>query len=617
MSAIDNLVQQKTASTGSGPLLLATLSGCRRFADAFGTGEDAAFFYFIRHAAAMEWEVGTGHMADSQTLVRGSVIASSQGGAKVSFSVGEKYIINDIPASRQMVLPEAPDAGDTLVYDGAAWQAAKPAISSISGLAAALAAKAPAAHGHAPEDISGLTAALAAKAALTHAHAPADIAGLEGLLSDKAAASHNHTPEEIDGLSAALTAKADSAHSHSAADITDLAAMLADTPPAAHGHAAEDIDGLSAALAGKAATSHTHTIGDIEGLGAALDSRAAAVHSHSTGDISGLDAALAAKVPAARSIATTGSLTGGGDLSANRSLSLSGDETSPGSAKYYGTNAGGVKGFHSLPAIPDMPETPDAAGIDFDDTNRVLVTGTNVAAALAAADGAMLRAGFHPRHSAMWNHFNGGEAGGFIAAASGTSANASTPEGDYTVNTDAIGVCRLTTGTTASGAALRGLGTAAMMLHTPGKKLRLLSRIRLANLTAAGSQEIRVWGGVSIGTAATTAPATAIGFYWYYDKDNPNWVLRRRNTSSVSDIDTGIAVAVGVWYDMELTVTGAAADADVSAALSINGTPCAVHTQLIGMMLYNPVSAAIQKVVGTTARLLYLDYEALFVERSA
>ena len=40
----------------------------------------------------------------------------------------------------------------------------------------------------------------------------------------------------------------------------------------------------------------------------------------------------------------------------------------------------------------------------------------------------------------------------------------------------------------------------------PGKKLRLLSRIRLANLTAAGSQEIRVWGGVSIGTAATTAP---------------------------------------------------------------------------------------------------------------
>lgn len=617
MSAIDNLVQQKTLSSGSGPLLLAALSGCRRFADAFGTGEDAAFFYFIRHAAAMEWEVGTGHMADSQTLVRGSVIASSHGGAKVSFSAGEKYIINDIPASRQLVLPEAADAGDTLVYDGTAWQAAKPAMGNISGLVAALAAKAAVTHSHSTEDVSGLTGALAAKAALAHGHAPADITGLEALLAAKAAAGHSHAVDDIDGFDAALAAKADSAHSHSAADITDLAALLGDTPPAAHAHAAEDIDGLAAALAGKAAASHGHVIADIDGLGSALDSRAAAAHGHSTSDIDGLDAALAAKAPAARSIATTGSLTGGGDLSANRSLSLSGDETSPGNGKYYGTDAGGVKGFHPLPTVPDIPETPDAADIDFDDSSRVLVTGATVAAALAAADGALLRAGFHPRHSAMWNHFNGGEAGGFIAAASGTSANAATLEGDYTVNTGAIGVCRLTTGTTASGAALRGLGTAAMMLHTPGKKLRLLSRIRLANLTAAGSQEIRVWGGVSIGTAATTAPATAIGFYWYYDKDNPNWVLRRRNTSSVSDIDTGIAVAAGVWYDMELTVTGAATDADVTAELSINGTPCAVHTQLIGMMLYNPISAAIQKVTGTTARLLYLDYEALFVERSA
>ena len=616
MSAIDNLVQQKTLSSGSGPLLLAALSGCRRFADAFGSGEDATFFYFIRHAAAMEWEVGTGHMADSQTLVRESVIASSHGGAKVSFSAGEKYIINDIPASRQLVLPEAPDAGDMLIYDGAAWQAAKPAMGNISGLAAALAAKAPAVHSHEPEDISGLTAALAAKAALAHGHAPADITGLEALLAAKAAAGHSHAADDIDGFDTALAAKADSAHSHSAADITDLAALLGDIPPAAHAHAAEDIDGLAAALAGKAAASHGHAIADIDGLGSALDSRAAAAHGHSTGDISGLDAALAAKAPAARSIATTGSLTGGGDLSANRSLSLSGDETSPGNGKYYGTNAGGVKGFHPLPTVPDIPETPDAAGIDFDDSSRVLVTGATVAAALAAADSAILRAGFHPRHTAMWNHFNGGEAGGFIAATSGTNANAATLEGDYTVNTDAIGVCRLTTGTTASGAALRGLGTAAMMLHTPGKKLRLLSRIRLANLTAAGSQEIRVWGGVSIGTAATTAPATAIGFYWYYDKDNPNWVLRRRNSGAVNDIDTGVAVEAGVWYDMELTVTGAAADMDVTAALSINGTHRAAHSQLVSPMLYNPVSAAIQKAVGTTARLLYLDYEALFVERA-
>ena len=67
---------------------------------------------------------------------------------------------------------------------------------------------------------------------------------------------------------------------------------------------------------------------------------------------------------------------------------------------------------------------------------------------------------------------------------------------------------------------------------------------------------------------------------------------------------------------MELTVTGAAVDVDVTAALSINGTHRAAHSQLVSPMLYNPVSAAIQKAVGTTARLLYLDYEALFVERA-
>lgn len=54
-------------------------------------------------------------------------------------------------------------------------------------------------------------------------------------------------------------------------------------------------------------------------------------------------------VPASRQVATTGSLTGGGALSSDRTLSLSGDEASPGASKYYGTNAGGTKGYHALP----------------------------------------------------------------------------------------------------------------------------------------------------------------------------------------------------------------------------------------------------------------------------
>ncbi len=56
--------------------------------------------------------------------------------------------------------------------------------------------------------------------------------------------------------------------------------------------------------------------------------------------------------PAARRIATSGSLKGGGDLSADRTILLVGDVATPGNSKYYGTNAGGAKGFYDIPPAP-------------------------------------------------------------------------------------------------------------------------------------------------------------------------------------------------------------------------------------------------------------------------
>jgi hypothetical protein len=64
-----------------------------------------------------------------------------------------------------------------------------------------------------------------------------------------------------------------------------------------------------------------------------------------------LDTAHARNVDhSAVSISTTGSLTGGGSIAASRTLQLAGDVTSPGGNKYYGTDAGGSKGFHTFPA---------------------------------------------------------------------------------------------------------------------------------------------------------------------------------------------------------------------------------------------------------------------------
>ncbi len=50
-----------------------------------------------------------------------------------------------------------------------------------------------------------------------------------------------------------------------------------------------------------------------------------------------------------RSVATQYSLTGGGNLSADRTLNLVNDAASPGNYKFYGTDSGGTRGWQSTP----------------------------------------------------------------------------------------------------------------------------------------------------------------------------------------------------------------------------------------------------------------------------
>lgn len=58
----------------------------------------------------------------------------------------------------------------------------------------------------------------------------------------------------------------------------------------------------------------------------------------------------ASKVDITRQVATQHSLQGGGDLSANRTLSLVGDTAAPGADRFYGTDGSGARGWHTLPA---------------------------------------------------------------------------------------------------------------------------------------------------------------------------------------------------------------------------------------------------------------------------
>lgn len=108
MSLAANLVQETTTSTGTGNLTLTTMNGFKSFATAFGTGATLnTFYYFITDVGNNAYEFGTGHMSDSVTFVRDTVIESSNSNALVNFSSGTKNVVNDIGAANQPDISQA------------------------------------------------------------------------------------------------------------------------------------------------------------------------------------------------------------------------------------------------------------------------------------------------------------------------------------------------------------------------------------------------------------------------------------------------------------------------------------------------------------------------------
>ncbi|MBX3747336.1 MAG: hypothetical protein KF833_18660 [Verrucomicrobiae bacterium] len=172
---------------------------------------------------------------------------------------------------------------------------------------------------------------------------------------------------DVSGLQTALDGKAAVSHTHSAADITSgtlASARLSGsyTGITAVGSLSSLTVGGTTSLTGAVSASNLGT--DLSsGAGYKLLMRADSGYGiraitlsgvkgyldFQIADIPGLQTALDAKAPTSRSIATQHSLQGGGNLTADRTLSLVGDSASPGNSKYYGTNSGGTRGYHDLP----------------------------------------------------------------------------------------------------------------------------------------------------------------------------------------------------------------------------------------------------------------------------
>lgn len=101
MPRIADLVHEVSTSTGSSDFTLSNLNGRRSFSSAFGTGSTTnVFWYAIINRSAAEYEQGVGHMSGSATLVRDTVILSSNANSLVNFSAGAKDVTAAPPTSQ-------------------------------------------------------------------------------------------------------------------------------------------------------------------------------------------------------------------------------------------------------------------------------------------------------------------------------------------------------------------------------------------------------------------------------------------------------------------------------------------------------------------------------------
>lgn len=292
-------------------------------------------------------------------------------------------------------------------------------IADTTGLQGAIDGKASTNHTHAIADTTGLQGALDGKSATNHTHVISDTTGLQGALDGKASTNHTHAAGDITSgelasarlgsgtpsTSTYLRGKSGGGHEW---------ATLPTAPEATNGIPDAPSDGIAytrkdAAWVGLSASdvasgtlpsgriSGTYSgltgLGSLSGLTVTGTSSlkatqggsaaahfavwmsdpttsgntvywrsasqmlsdigaAASSHSHDWADITGEPSF----VQTSRQVATAHSITGGGDLSADRTLSLVGDSASPGNSRYYGTDGSGTRGFHDIAGSHTHPD---------------------------------------------------------------------------------------------------------------------------------------------------------------------------------------------------------------------------------------------------------------------
>lgn len=102
-------VLQTSTSNGTGNLTVVSVKGFRTFAAVYGTGATPDVFrYRIDIAGLAAFEVGTGHMSNTTTFVRDTVIESSNGNMHVNWINSVQKYIRAIPTDTDFQYVAAP-----------------------------------------------------------------------------------------------------------------------------------------------------------------------------------------------------------------------------------------------------------------------------------------------------------------------------------------------------------------------------------------------------------------------------------------------------------------------------------------------------------------------------
>tara|TARA_R110000868_G_scaffold360524_2_gene622573 strand:- start:258 stop:755 length:498 start_codon:yes stop_codon:yes gene_type:complete len=144
-------VREASTSIGTGALVLTgAISGYQAFSTAIGNTNTT--YYGITNTGTAEWEVGLGTVS-AGLLTRTTVLASSNGGAAVTFTTGTKDVFCTYPAGKSVNLDSAGalvlttplpvtsggtgltavgTSGNVLTSNGTTWASTAPAASGIT-----------------------------------------------------------------------------------------------------------------------------------------------------------------------------------------------------------------------------------------------------------------------------------------------------------------------------------------------------------------------------------------------------------------------------------------------------------------------------------------------------